>query len=276
MLIAADKGLVSPSDRVGKFFTAPPEKENLTVWNLLTHTLGIGHKALNSKDVNYGNVHDYILGIKSDVPIGTEVLYSCPGFILLGKIAEKVFDGKLDELFYTLVAEPLGMKSSRFLPNKDSDLVNSNVSQDERGTVNDYNCRHLGGVCANAGLFSNLSDMSAYVKMLRSFGAPIISKKTFELATQNHTPNMCESRGLGFLYVDGRYLQTGGLFAKGSVGHCGHTGQSVFLDPKSGLYTIILSDATVSTVKKYGYENYEEVIAMRRDIHAAIKADLRL
>ncbi len=43
----------------------------------------------------------------------------------------------------------------------------------------------------------------------------------------------------------------------GSIGHCGHTGQSIFVDLKSGLYAIILSDMTISTDKKFGSENYD-------------------
>lgn len=102
----------------------------------------------------------------------------------------------------------------------------------------------------------------------------LIREKTLSLARQNHTPGMAESRGLGFLFVDGRYAQAGGLFPDGSIGHCGHTGQSVFVDPDRGFYVILLSDATVSTVKKYGKENYGEVMAMRRDLHRAILQDL--
>lgn len=86
---------------------------------------------------------------------------------------------------------------------------------------------------------------------------------------------MSESRGLGFLYEDDRYNQTGGLFSQGAIGHCGHTGQSVFVDYRSGLYAIILSDATISTVKKYGNERYYEVMDMRSRLHAAIKQDMQ-
>ena len=116
--------------------------------------------------------------------------------------------------------------------------------------------------------------MTTYAKFLFAHGTPLFSESTFELATQNHTEAMDEMRGLGYLYVDDSYSQTGGLFSTGSIGHCGHTGQSIFVDLKSGLYVIILSDATVSTVRKYGKENYNEVMQMRHDIHAAIKADL--
>lgn len=82
------------------------------------------------------------------------------------------------------------------------------------------------------------------------------------------TPLFCRTRIL--------FLSTAiNLFPAGSIGHCGHTGQSVFVDLKSGLYVIILSDATIAIVKKYGNQHYEEVMRMRQDIHNAIKADLQ-
>ena len=140
--------------------------------------------------------------------------------------------------------------------------------------MNDYNCRFLGGVAGNAGLFSCLSDVTKFVHVLLQKGKPLMGEDTFLSAVQNHTIGMSESRGLGFLYVDDRDKQTGGLFSDGSIGHCGHTGQSVFVDYRSGLYVIILSDATVATVKKYGKEHYDEVVDMRARIHKAIKQDL--
>lgn len=273
-LIAIDKGMLSPSDFVGKFFSVPEDKKNLTARHLLTHTMGIGHKSLLGSNGVYEDIQEYVLDIPSDIPIGTNVRYSCPGFILLGRILETIFQKRLDAAFYAYVAIPLGMKASIFLPERAKDIVNANLYEDKKGIVNDYNCRYLGGICGNAGLFSNLADMTIYAKLLLAYGAPLFSRNTFELAMQNHTASMDEARGLGYLYVDDRYLQTGGLFPTGSIGHCGHTGQSVFVDPKSGLYVIILSDATVSTVKKHGKEKYCDVVQMRHDIHAAIKADL--
>lgn len=274
LLIAMDKGILSPDDPVSRFFPVPADKKDLTVRNLLTHTMGIGHKSLLGSGGAYENIQDYILGIPSDIPIGSNVRYSCPGFILLGRIVEEAFQKRLDAAFYEYVAAPLGMISSVFIPEKTKDIVNSNTKEADRGIVNDYNCAYLGGICGNAGLFSNLADMTLYAKMLIDHGSPLFSEAVFGLATLNHTAGMDASRGLGYLYVDDRYLQAGGLFSQGSVGHCGHTGQSVFVDPKSGLYVIILSDATVSTVKKYGKERYGTVTQMRHDIHAAIKADM--
>ena len=274
-LIAIDRGLIHLSDKASDFFAFSADKPDMSVYNLLTHTMGIGHKPLNKPENNGDNIASYILGIPSDVKIGSEVLYSCPGFILLGKILEKVFGQPLDALFLEHVCRPLNMHDTRFRPVNQTNIVNSNIEKNEAGLVNDYNCRHLGGVAGNAGVFSNIHDLTLYARMLLSNGSPIISEKTFKKAVCNYTPGMSESRGLGFLYVDGRYAQTGSLFPVGSFGHCGHTGQSLFVDPESGLYVIILSDATITTQKKYGEENYREVMEMRAAIHNAIKLDLQ-
>ncbi|MBO5052221.1 MAG: beta-lactamase family protein [Clostridia bacterium] len=271
-LIALDHGLISVNDPVAKFYSTD---KPLTVEHLLTHTVGVGHKPLNKAGNTYANIAEKILEIPADIPIGTDVLYSCPGFILLGKILERVFGKPLNECFDELVAKPLGFENTSFLPKNRQRAVNSNLEEEKRGVVNDYNCQFLGGVAGNAGLFSCLSDVTNYVRLLQNRGAPLIGERTFMAAAENHTAGMSESRGLGFLYVDGRYTQTGGLFPDGAIGHCGHTGQSVFVDYRSGLYVIILSDATISTVKQYGVEHYDEVIKMRARIHAAIKQELK-
>ena len=270
-LMAIDRGLLCLDDPVDKFY---PTDKKMTVKNLLTHTMGIGHKALNAQGNTYENIAERILEIPPDIPIGSDVRYSCPGFILLGKILEKVFGMPLDRCFGELVAAPLGLENTSFLPKDKHRAVGANLDEKKCGIVNDYNCQFLGGVAGNAGLFSCLSDVTKYVRFLQNKGKPLFSEATFLLAAQNHTIGMAESRGLGFLYVDDRYKQAGGLFADGAIGHCGHTGQSVFVDYRSGLYAIILSDATVSTVRKYGKERYAEVTDMRARLHAAIKQDL--
>jgi len=273
-LLAIDNKLFNTDDLVSKFFNVPENKKRMSIKNLLTHTMGIGYKYLYNENVNYDNIQDYVLNIPSDFEIGTEVSYSCPGYILLGKILEKVFEDRLDRLFDKCVAKPLCMKNTSFLPEKSNKFVNSNLALTDAGVVNDNNCRFLGGIAGNAGLFSNMDDICKYVGMLLNYGSPIISRETFNMSIENYTSELKESRGLGFLYVDEKYKQTGKLFSEGSIGHCGHTGQSVFVDLKSGLYVIILSDATVSTIKKYSGERYDIVTKMREDIHNAICNDL--
>ncbi len=181
-----------------------------------------------------------------------------------------------DLLFDEKIAKPLKLNRSSFNPlNKGySGFVNSNLDENGKGLVNDNNCRFLGGVAGNAGLFSCMKDVTVFVKMLLNGGEPLITRETLDSAFKNYTPNMSESRGMGFLCSDDRYSQTGKLFNENSFGHCGHTGQSVFFNIESGLYVIILSDATVCTIKKYGEEKYGDVIKLREEMHNAIKNDL--
>ena len=273
-LMALDRGLIALDDPVSKYFKCGEGKEKLTLLNLLTHTIGVGHKSMLAEGNTYDNIAEYILKIPCDIPIGSDVLYSCPAFIVLGKLMEKVFGSRLDILFREMVAEPLGMTSTGYRPQERTNIVNANTDEEKRGVVNDYNCQFLGGVAGNAGVFSNIRDMTLFARFLLGKGRPLFSEETFALARRNHTPGMSEARGLGYVYVDDRYPQTGRLFPVGSIGHCGHTGQSVFVHPESGLYAVILSDATRSTVKEFGREDYGVTMRMRTEIHNAIRADL--
>jgi len=163
MLIALDRGLIALDTPVSRYFENGGE---LTVKHLLTHTMGIGHKNLRKDGTTYETVGEYILSLPSDIPIGSDVLYSCPAFILLGKILEQIFGKPLNLLFSQLVADPLGMSRSSFLPTDRQNIVNANQTDDLLGVVNDYNCRHLGGVAGNAGVFSCVADLDRFCHML--------------------------------------------------------------------------------------------------------------
>lgn len=273
--IAVSKGLISFGDKVEKYFDVSEDKKELTIKHLLTHTMGFGHKNLCGDGVNYDNIAEHILFIPNDVPTGSETIYSCPGFILLGKILEKVYGERLDALLVKYVTTPLGMSDTCYLPSESLDFAPCNF-RGQKFRVNDYNCDFLGGIAGNAGVFSNIADMTKFAKMLLSYGSPIIDREVFLEAIKNHTSGLSESRTLGYVYVDGKYRQTGRLFPKGSFGHCGHTGQSVFVHPTSGLYVIILSDMTATLYNRdNGKYEYNEVCAAREKIHNAIMEDVK-
>lgn len=282
-LIAIDKGLLSVSDPVSKFFPVPDDKKEMTVKHLMTHTVSISHNSLRKCEYKgkYEGVEHCILSVPLSKPLGSSIRYSCFGFILLGRILETIYGERLDVAFKKRVAEPLGMTMTSYLPDRTLDIVNARMLDENVGIVHDPNCRRLGGVAGNAGLFSNLGDMTLFAKMLIAHGSPLFSKETFLLAAKNYTANMETTdtyghRGLGYIHVNEHFGQAAGLFPDGSVGHCGHTGQSVFVDPESGLYVIVLSDATRSVEKKLGKHSYEPIVQMRRELHSAIKADLGL
>lgn len=268
-LMAIDEGKIKLEDLVSQYFPCPDDKKSLTVKHLLLHQIGFGYKPLFDMTDSPEKIVETILNIPCEFPVGTQVDYSCPAYILLAKILEKIYKKPLDVLFNEKIAAPLSYKDTGFGKRK-GEVINANKENGLCGIVNDPNCRFLNGVSGNAGLFSNISDLTLYSKMCLNYGYPLIKKETFESAIRDYTPTLAESRGLSFQYVDIRYTQTGNLFPIGSFGHCGHTGQSVFFNPKENFFAIILSDLTLSVSERYSI-----VMNSREKIHNAILEDIK-
>ena len=78
------------------------------------------------------------------------------------------------------------------------------------------------------------------------------------------------------MVVNENYKQTGKLFPVGSFGHCGHSGQSFFINREKNLYVIILTNATRFLNMKNNFKGYDygEIMKMREEIHNAIADDL--
>lgn len=78
------------------------------------------------------------------------------------------------------------------------------------------------------------------------------------------------------MVVDEKYSQTGKLFPVGSFGHCGHTGQSFFVNRKENLFVIVLTNATRFLNSKSNFTGYDynEICRMREEIHNEILTDL--
>lgn len=269
LLMLASEGKIKFYDRLGDYFNScPDDKKKITIEQLLTHSGGITPIwYLFDRTDNPEKSVDIILGEKLSCIPGEHVIYSCPGFILLGKIIEKVYGKSLDIILRDITCPAFGLRRTLYNPKNDGNIVLCDTG-DSPVLVNDPNSRFLGGVSGNAGVFSCISDMKRLCNILSDGAKGIIDKAIFEKATENHTPLLEESRGLGFLYVDERYSQTGNLFESGSFGHCGHTGTSFFINPKSKLYTVVLTNMTRFC------PDYDEVTDFRENLHNAIKRDL--
>ena len=275
------EGRLSLDDTLERFFDGVPEdKKAITVKHLLTHTSGIlrfgGEIPPWYVDSGRDAVADYLMSQPLPYPVGSAYAYSCYGYILLGFIAEKVYGVPLDEAFYRYVKTPLGLTRARFnLDDTEKDYVKC-WRRKYRGAyeVDDEAVYSLAGVAGNAGSFWTLDDMRRYVKAVLRKDERLYGKELFALAEKNHTPDMAEGRGLGWLVVNAAYPQTGKLFPVGSFGHCGHTGQSFFINREKQMYAIVLTNATRHSRAKNGDNYYQPVMKMREEIHNAVYDDL--
>ena len=65
----------------------------------------------------------------------------------------------------------------------------------------------------------------------------------FEKAICNYTHDLPgEDRGLGFYLSAHPLSPSGDLFPYGSYGHLGFTGNSLFVDPKTGVFAVLLTN----------------------------------
>ncbi|MDR2748095.1 MAG: beta-lactamase family protein [Treponema sp.] len=251
LLRQLEDGLIRLEDRVDYFlpsFRNFPLGET-TLFRLLTHTA-----PLPGGTMLYRHAHtreDLLEAIRS---IGLRrdegVLYTCEAFILLGEIASAVDRMALDELIRLRVTAPLGMDETGYRPSPEK-IGRIAPTEDcpwrgrmLRGEVHDENAAVMGGVSGNAGIFSCVRDMArlaaATLDSLEGRGT-FLRRPTALLMSANHTGGGGENRGLGWM-VKGPLSAAGDLMTERSFGHTGFTGTSLWIDPESGLYAVLLSN----------------------------------
>lgn len=94
-----EDGMICLGDTVGRFFDCPEDKRSINIQELMTHSSGIHpHIPLYSICETPDDALKVILESELLYPVGTRVEYSCMGYILLGKILEKVSGTSLDIL----------------------------------------------------------------------------------------------------------------------------------------------------------------------------------
>lgn len=231
-------------------------KESITVEQLLRHRGGlIPDNALSDYDDGPEKAWERICALEPREKPGTTFTYTDVGFIALGKLVEAVDGRTLDVFAREEVFAPLGMDSTTFNP---GDALRARCVPTEkrggawmRGEVHDPRAYRLGGVAGHAGLFSTAGDLARWCDMLLGGGAVqvdgeevrVLSPRTVRLMT---TPRWLKKggggRGLGFDVDTGYSSPRGHLFPRGaSFGHTGFTGTSVWIDPTSQSYVLILS-----------------------------------
>jgi len=119
-----------------------------------------------------------------------------------------------------------------------------------QGTVHDETAAIMGGISANAGLFSNAEDLSVVLKMMLNKGVhnnkQMIKSETLELFTKNHINNdSLNNRGLGFdkvRIVSENKVYPNQKLSNKSFGHTGFTGTMFWVDPEKDLIVVFLTN----------------------------------
>ena len=249
-----EAGKLRINDRVTEYL---PEfqggKTDITLRHLMTHFSGLRPDLdLDTEWSGYQTGIRMALAEKCTVPPGTVFSYSDINFILLGEIAQKLGGDTLAARAQADVFTPLGMRESMFQPPASwhariapTENVKGRIL---RGVVHDPTARRMGGIAGHAGLFMTADDLARFAGMMlgrgESGGARLFNPLTVEKFTTPQSPaDQPVLRGLGWDIDSPLSGNRGELFPIGSYGHSGFTGTSLWIDPASETYVILLANS---------------------------------
>lgn len=250
-------------------------KSQVTIRELLTHYSGLAPD-LDLKQPWQGRDTAYRMAMESRLanPPGTRFVYSDINFETLAFVVEKVTGQSLDAYTAQHIFAPLGMQTTRFTPPAawSARIAPTQYDDDNRmlrGVVHDPTARRMGGVAGHAGLFSTADDLALYAEALLS-GDRILGRAAIEkMSTPQQPATAASLRGLGWDMDSPFSSNRGEMLPVGSYGHTGFTGTSLWIDPVTNTYIILLTNAVHPNGKG-------SVIALRARVASAVVHDLEL
>ncbi len=252
ILSLVERGAVALEAPLGQYlkeFRGPAFKE-VTIRRMLTHSAGFpGYPANGIVTTGFPAAAAALAKVPLDYPPGSAFQYSDTGFILLGEVVRRVSGDPLDRYLDRVFFRPLGVRDTGFHPRAavrgrvaPTEFANGHMLQ---GEVHDPRARLLGGVAGHAGMFSTASDLARICRMLLNDGTlgghRFLKPATVRLMWEP-APDGRGTRTLGW-DLSSPFSRTMALFFPiGSVGHTGFTGTSIWIDPPSRTYMILLTN----------------------------------
>lgn len=264
VMILVEEGKLRLSDKVVQYLPefARHGKDQITLRHLLTHTSGL-RPSLDLRS-DWSGADEAVERAADELPHsapGERFVYSDIGYIILGDIVARVATQPLQTFVQQRILDPTRMRSAGFTPMKAQhpliaptqfctaygwpcDGPNQILL---RGIVHDPTARRMGGVAGHAGLFGSAEDLSRYARMLlrggELDGQRVLSPAGVTRMTSTATPpTLPVQRGLGWDIDSGYSANRGDLYPIGSFGHTGFTGTSIWIDPLTRSYVVLLTN----------------------------------
>ncbi len=254
VMALVESGKIRLADRVAKFIpefvSGGGERDQVTIEHLLTHRAGL---TPDDPMALYTGTPKEIFERKYRQPLasppGARFVYSDVGYEVLGELVRRVSSLPLEEFARQRVFVPLGMKDTEFRPGGVGRVPLSRIAPTEkingivrRGEVHDPRAYALGGVAGHAGLFSTADDLARFCGAMLAGGGGVLSPATVAAMTRPRFFGDENLRGLGWDVATSFSSVRGDLFPLGSYGHSGWTGTSMWLDPATDTFVILLTN----------------------------------
>jgi CubicO group peptidase (beta-lactamase class C family) len=262
-LIVADEFAMDACTPLAKFLPefATIDKDSIELRHLLLHNSGIEIAIQDLIDVSPELWIQRIAGAPLHSPVGEKVLYSCTNFFLLARVIELISGAHLDELIQERIIAPLGMTRTSFYPQKIAPLdeiapteiicgqqIHGVVHDEAARTWQEYSGHASGG---NSGLFGTAADLAKFCALWMNNGIhdgkKVLSPELIRAALSDtfRETNTSALRAWGW-HVDAQSYMSERA-PKGSIGHAGFTGPTLWLNRETQHVCIIVNNRVCPT-----------------------------
>ncbi len=228
-----------------------PGAATITVRHLLSHSAGLpSWRPFYKEATSPAEAERQLFAVSPDTVPGVRYVYSDIGFILLGKLVERVSGVPLARFDSVNVFANAGMRNTRYLPPASWRPRTAPTEDDPwrqrklRGEVHDENAAAFGGVSGHAGLFSTGEDLARFARMFLR-GGLLDGKRVLSAETINSFVGISNAavsrRALGWETPTGSN-SSGTKMSPQAFGHTGFTGTSIWMDPARGVFVVLLTN----------------------------------
>lgn len=246
LLMLREQGLLELDKSVADYLPSAAFR-GITVRHLLNHTGGlVPGRPFYRTHSTLDTMLDECATAGIETGPGRTRRYSDLGFMILGRVVERVAGQSLDRFCTDRIFAPLKMSETFFTP---PERFRSRCAPTERcswrgrivqGDVHDENAYAAGGVAGHAGLFSTAEDLARFCRAFLR-GALVSETTLDEIMAKGQVPAY-PWQGLGWLIDPWDSKTTGFLPSRQAIGHTGWTGTSIWMDRDSGLFAILLAN----------------------------------
>jgi len=266
VLMLVEEGRVRLEDRIARHLPAfdNPEKRDITVFHLLTHTSGITGSIYDTLGgTQFATLREAVDYVGREGPMafppGTSYLYSDPGTSTLGALVAEL-SGLPSEVFIReRIIGPLQMRDSFLNLVPDDDPRRRRVAATYHGTPGKWvkywdntQPQLLPFFRASGGLYSTAADYARFIKAMMRGGSyrgrALLAPETVRLALQRHTARVARPEeaeeadqfyGLHWTIYTEKYAPV----LPGAFGHGGSDGTIALADPRRDLVVLFLTQS---------------------------------
>ncbi|MEI7578295.1 MAG: serine hydrolase domain-containing protein [Armatimonadota bacterium] len=265
------------------------DKQGITFRNLMVHNSGlIAFRAYYKTCRTREEVLRQIFDEKLTYFTGSKTIYSDLSMILMDEALNRVLGGSLDQLFRKRIAEPLGLHQTGYFtlgvptmigPTDRQNCAPTERTEDWRKTmrrlrhgdlgsiklygndpefiqaeVHDPTATAMGGVAGHAGLFATLKDLARFTENYCAAKPLVINSSLRTDFTKRQAST--STRALGWDTKSETGSSAGTKLGPTTYGHTGYTGTSIWIDPVTGNFGLLLTNRvhpTSDNVKLLGF-----------------------